>query len=43
MENLSKTLGAKQILLIVNHFQTNSQTERINKEVEAFLQHYVNY
>jgi len=28
---------------MVYHSQTDSQTERINQEVELFLQYYVNY
>ena len=37
MEDLTKVLGTKQILSIAYYFQTDSQTERINQEVEAFL------
>jgi len=43
MENLSKALGTKRTLLMVYYPQTDSQTESINEEVEAFLRHYVNY
>ena len=43
IEDLSKTLGMKQMLSTTYYPQTDSQTERINQEVEAFLQHYVNY
>ena len=33
----------KQILSMVYYHQTDSQTERINQEVKAFLWHYINY
>jgi len=37
MEDLTKTLGTKRILLIAYHSQTNEQIEQINQEVKAFL------
>jgi len=37
MEDLNKALGAKQTLSMIYHPQNNSQIERINQEVEAFL------
>jgi len=37
MEDLSKTLGTKQMLFVVYYPQTDGQTRRINQEVEAFL------
>ena len=43
MENLAKILMTGRTLFIAYHSQTDSQTEWINQEVEAFLQHYVNY
>ena len=43
IEDLTKTLDMKRILLMVYHPQTNGQMEQINQEVEAFLQHYMNY
>ena len=43
MEDLTKVLETKQILSMAYHFQTNSQMERINQEVEVFLWHYFNY
>jgi len=36
-------LRTKQTLSITSHPQTGSQIERINQEVEVFLQHYINY
>jgi len=43
MEELIKALETKRILSTAYHPQINSQTERINQEIETFLQHYVNY
>jgi len=43
MEKLTKALRTKRQLLTVYHPQTDGQTERINQEIEVFLQHYVNY
>ena len=43
MKNLSRALETKQILSIAYHLQINSQIERINQKVEAFLWYYVNY
>ena len=43
IEELCKCLGIQRALLIAYHPQTNGQTERMNQEIEAFLQHYVNY
>ena len=43
MEDLTKALETKQMLLIAYHPQTDRQTERINQEIGTFLEHYVNY
>ena len=43
MEELTKALRTKRQLSTVYHPQTDGQTERINQEIEMFLQHYVNY
>ena len=43
MEEFTKALGTKRQLSTVYHPQTDSQTERINQEIETFLQHYMNY
>ena len=43
MEDFTKVLGTKRKLSTVYHPQTNGQTERINQEIETFLQYYVNY
>ena len=43
MEELTKALRTKRQLSTVYHPQTDGQTERINQEIETFLQHYVNY
>ena len=43
MEELSKALGTKRILFTAYHPQIDGQTERMNQEIEVFLQHYVNY
>jgi len=43
MEDLNKTLGTKKTLSTAYYSQTDGQIERINQEVEVFLQHYVNY
>ena len=43
MEDLTKTLETKQMLLTAYHPQTDRQTERINQEIGTFLEHYVNY
>jgi len=37
MEDLCKALETKTMLLIIYQSQTDSQTEWINQEVEAFL------
>ena len=42
MEELSKALGTKRALSTVYHSQTDSQIERMNQEIEVFLQHYIN-
>ncbi len=39
MEDLNKALETKQILSTAYYSQTDSQTERINQEIEVFLQH----
>ena len=43
MRKLTKALGTMRQLLIAYYPQTDSQTERINQEIEMFLRHYVNY
>jgi len=43
MEEFTKALETTRQLLMVYHSQTDSQTERINQEVEMFLRHSVNY
>jgi len=43
MEEFMKALGTKRQLSTAYHPQTDGQTERINQEIEMFLQHYVNY
>ena len=43
MEDLTKALGTKQMLLTAYHSQTDGQTEWINQEIGIFLRHYVNY
>ena len=43
MEEFTKVLETKRQLSTAYYLQTDSQIERINKEVEVFLQHYVNY
>ena len=43
MEEFTKALGTKRQLSTAYHLQTDGQTERINQEIETFLQHYVNY
>ena len=43
MGELYKCLGIQRTLSMAYHPQTNGQTEQMNQEIEAFLQHYVNY
>ena len=43
MEEFTKVLGTRRQLLTAYHPQTDGQTERINQEIETFLQYYVNY
>ena len=43
MEKFTKALETKKQLLMVYHSQTDGQTERINQEIEMFLQYYINY
>ena len=43
IEDFTKVLGTKRKLSTAYHPQTDRQTERINQEIETFLQHYVNY
>ena len=43
MKELMKALGTKRMLSTVYHPQSDGQTERINQEIEMFLQHYINY
>jgi len=43
IEEFMKALETMRQLSIVYHLQINGQIERINQEVETFLQHYINY
>ena len=43
MEELTKALGTKQMLLTAYHPQNDGQTEQINQEIGTFLRYYVNY
>ena len=43
MEELTKALGTKRMLSTAYHPQSDGQTERINQEIEMFLQHNINY
>ena len=43
MEEFMRVLGTLRQLSIAYHPQMDGQTERINQEIEMFLQHYVNY
>jgi len=43
IKELLKALGTKKILSTVYHSQNNGQKERMNQEIEVFLQYYVNY
>jgi len=43
MEELCKCLGIQRALSTAYHPQTDGQIERMNQEIKAFLQHYVNY
>jgi len=43
MEEFTKALETKRQLSTAYHPQTDGQTERINQEIETFLQHYMNY
>ena len=43
MEEFTKALGTKRQLSTAYHLQTDGQMERINQEIETFLQYYVNY
>ena len=42
-ERLIQDTRNKKTLSMTYYSQIDSQTERINQEVKAFLQHYVNY
>ena len=42
MRGLSEILGIKIAALMAYHLQTDSQTERVNQEVEQFLRLFVN-
>ena len=42
MHNLSQLLGIKVAALTAYHPQTDGQTERVNQEVEQFLQLFMN-
>ena len=43
MGELCKVLGIKRAMSMAYHPQTDSQTKRINQEIEVFLRHYINY
>ena len=43
MEELTKALRTKRMLSTAYHPQSDGQTERINQEIEMFLQHNINY
>jgi len=43
MGELCKAIGIKRAMSTAYQSQTDSQTERINQEVEVFLRHYINY
>ena len=43
MEKFTRALGTTRQLSMAYHPQTDGQIERINQEIETFLQHYVNY
>jgi len=43
MKKLLKALRTKKTLSIAYHHQTDRQIKRMNQEIEAFLQYYVNY
>jgi len=43
IEKFTKVLGTKRQLSMAYHPQIDGQTERINQEIETFLQHYINY
>ena len=43
MEDLTKALGTKWMLLTAYHSQTDRQIEWINQEIGIFLRYYVNY
>jgi len=43
MKELNKMLGIKSKLSTVFHSQTNGQTERVNQELEQYLQMFINH
>ena len=43
MEEFTKALETIRTLLTVYHLQTDEQMERMNQEIETFLQYYINY
>ena len=43
MKELCNQLGIKQDLFMAYHPQTDEQTERVNQEMEQYLQLYVSY
>jgi len=43
MKELCDAIGTRRNLSTAYHPQTDGQTERINREVETFIRHYVNY
>jgi transposase InsO family protein len=43
MKELCNALGIKRNLSMAYHPQTDGQTERINQEIETYLQSFINY
>jgi len=43
MKELNQMLGIDTKLLIAYHSQTNSQTERINQDLEQYLRMFIDY
>jgi hypothetical protein len=43
MREIHKSLGIKSSISTAYHPQTDGQTERMNQEIEAYIQHYVSH